>query len=230
MTEKTLLILANSFKNQGRCIAGREIWLKEGRASLGCWVRPIGNHTNGELFETEWHYPDRSPLAVGDVARVKLSRPTNDPGQPENWVLGGPWQRVQRAALPGLPLEETHADLWPGFETYTDRVAEEEIKKSPPLHSICILRPEGLRLVFSTHHKVQWNKDQKRYRAHFGYNGRHYALSLTDPVWTAKYADKVPPVGRQPLEVVVEGTPLISVSLTPPFNGFHYKVCATVIA
>jgi len=41
MILKRIVILANSIKNQKRCVAGREVWFTNGICRVGDWVRPV---------------------------------------------------------------------------------------------------------------------------------------------------------------------------------------------
>ncbi|MGD0464112.1 MAG: hypothetical protein ABSB74_16645 [Tepidisphaeraceae bacterium] len=69
-----------------------------------------------------------------------------------------------------------------------------------------------------------------RRRALFNYNGRPYEFSLTDPVMD-KYCSPFPKPedGIKTVELDSAGNCLLCVSLTPPFNDYHYKIVATVI-
>jgi hypothetical protein len=71
--------------------------------------------------------------------------------------------------------------------------------------------------------------DKKRVRGVFSYNEMTYNFSMTDPLVSRKYFPDFPNVPDGFVELERSGTILICVSLTPEFNGYHYKIVATVI-
>ena len=82
--------------------------------------------------------------------------------------------------------------------------------------------------------QLSWRKYDdrlsRRRRALFLYNAREYEFSLTDPEM-----DRIcspfpkPQDGVETVELDRGGECLLCVSLTAPFNGYHYKIVATVI-
>ena len=56
-------------------------------------------------------------------------------------------------------------------------------------------------------------------------------FQLWDPVATERYCHPLPVVGEKPRTLALQSAsgPLLCVSLTPIFNGFHYKVAATIL-
>src|SRR3569832_2044862 len=126
MPTKTLLILANSLKKGGRCIAGREVlFYPNGSWHFGKWIRPVSHHGSGELAPEETKRNDGTVVQVLEFADVSLHSSQNDPSQPENWFITGPhcWSRLNRTCkLPPLSaLEEKTADLWIDKAEQNDR-------------------------------------------------------------------------------------------------------------
>lgn len=236
MTTRTILVLANSIKYYpGRCIAGREVAMQGGRYRLGRWVRPVTNHSHGELSPGEATCTDGGQPAVGDIVRVPASEPAADPLQPENWFIapGERWTKIagrQHEAVRGQ-LEERPDDLWLEEGLETDRMRHETLLARPPACSIQIIRPKELRVAFWTEHSEYDGKDHRKHRARFWYRAMPYDLSLTDPVASSVFGRRCPKLGEEPIVVPISGRydPLICVSLAPDFNGFHYKVVATVL-
>lgn len=54
---KRIIVLANSIKKGGRCVAGREVEGKE--ATVGNWVRPISDESEGESMSRHMVYGER---------------------------------------------------------------------------------------------------------------------------------------------------------------------------
>jgi hypothetical protein len=229
MIRKSLFVLANSHKRNERCVAGRELLLVNGQTVLSSWVRPVGARGDGELTRTEREFAmTRVEVSVGDILEVGLARPAGDPTQPENWVLfgRGDWTDVRdRHRPPSLDeLEEQPAGLWLDPVTSTDRVREAWLAQHPPPQSLYVIRAE--RLV------VKLGSDplgKPSYRCRFDYRGlQYYNTSLTDPVARRKLDPQVPRAGASPVDISV-GTVRVCVSLARPFQGFHYKVVATIL-
>jgi hypothetical protein len=231
--DKTLLILANSYKHKGRCIAGREIERRPAGYALGQWVRPVSRVGEGELHEMQAYYATDSPVAVMDVARLAVIAHARDAGQPENWYVSknAHWRKLSVPALPSPDLAESPADLWIDAGAKQDRMSHAFLQDHPLLQSLWVIRPDSLELRFWTEKDGFDGRDRPRRQAAFKYNRRFYDWSLTDPVAIASHAAPFPPAGQLPIVVQFPAgkIPLLCVSLTPEFNGYHYKVVATII-
>jgi hypothetical protein len=72
--------------------------------------------------------------------------------------------------------------------------------------------------------------NQKKRRGKIWYKGLLYNLSITDPEMDSKYFFPFPGIdeGVKEIELNADGC-LICVSLTPEFQGYHYKVISKVI-
>lgn len=235
MPSKTILVLANSVKNKGRCIAGREIVSHGGHYHLGPWLRPVSEHGQGELGYADVVYDDAAHIAVLDFATVRLAHHAAEPCQPENWRIDG--QKVWTSAnarydIPPIgELEEQPENLWLDPSEESRRISHEHVMQSPLGFSLCVIRPRNLQLVFWTQHDGPGNYDRPKSHARFAYNGVDYDLSLTDPLASERYGVPFPTTGQRRKVVPLRSKdgPLICVSLTPDFNGHHYKVVATIL-
>lgn len=234
MTDKTLLILANSWKHApNRCIAGREVTMTAASYRLGAWIRPVSHRDEGDLEGPEYHNADGSDLSIGDIVSVSLIKHAGDPTQPENWLIASrrPWTRIRQVeiarALPHLP--EPIPDLWLAPGERTDRVAAQYIASAPPGQSICIIRPANLSLAFWSEYDASRIMDRKRSRVRFMYNNVEYDLALTDPLAISRFCPKYPAVGESPVFVsLTDRDAAICVSLARQYNGYHYKIVATL--
>ena len=113
---KTILVLANSRKLSGRCIAGVE--LDEDWRPLG-WVRPVSGREHGEVSEYERQYSDGSHPDVLDVAQVPLVKHVPETYQSEKESLLKSLEEVKAGLentsdnpkLPKKELQKLNDDL-----------------------------------------------------------------------------------------------------------------------
>jgi len=128
------------------------------------------------------------------------------------------WRRLGR--LPWHELAELvdHPSfpLWAsGRHTCNDRVLPAEVR--PVEGSLRFIRVE--RAFFSGWQRCN---GQPKVKIEFGYAENWYRLSVTDPLILAAF-------GRGGLERADLGPALVCVSLTQPFNGYCYKLAASVL-
>lgn len=228
MPEKRVLILASSIKKSARCVAGREIIQHGGKARLGGWIRPVSGSGEGELLPHHYALQQGGSASVLDVVDVPLKRQQSDPGQPENWLIDDStqWSKVRAVAIDKVAgFAEHPADLWLESGVNTDRISPEAQMARDQLHSIVLIQPQNLKIRKGR----EFNKWKTR--ACFNYRGTSFALSVTDPVFLDRQFAKSPEAGGPREWIPCSGeNVLLCISLTPPFNGFHYKVVATVFA
>lgn len=236
MPTKTILVLANSVKKSpGRCIAGREADLSVKPIKVGRWLRPVSPTSEaqeGELIPSRHCSLDGGGTpSVLDIVEVPLLGPRSDPGQPENWevVSGARWRRVQRVSAANLgTLAETPADLWLDGGSRTDRISVQAQLAKPSSPSLVLIRPRQFRVKMWTEFNPFKGYDQHKTRGTFTYSGVEYSFSITDDHFTSAHCPKhdgkahdfAPPFGDDCL---------LCVSLGAPFDGYHYKLIATVI-
>lgn len=257
MPIKRVLVLANSWKHQYRCVAGREVIdVGDGQYTLGGWVRPVGSRGRGELNYAERLQTNDREAQVFDFVEIPLSAHAGDPLQPENWTITGPrsWRNVNHEYQRPEPtfFLETPADLWLGCPAGTDRSDQSAMGRGqaggvtvqgakvlpalsgvrtdrlphsclidhPPAGSLYVIRPEHFRLCLT----VVGGKDKRR--AAFRYRGVDYNLAVTDPKIGDEYFLFRAKTGEFRLRCGDHC--LICVSLAGEFDGFHYKVVATI--
>jgi hypothetical protein len=236
--QRRLLILANSVKKHERCVAGREI-VRVSPLNLGDWVRPVSAREGGALSQVELKLKDGGAVQVFDDVIACLNQHHPGEGQPENWTLGqdAPWERKGRIpmhrALASL-LEETPPSLWgAGAAGRSDRVAPNSPELSALNQSLTIIRPRNMEFHLEREKQTKAQAGSKKSsRAAFTYRGTQYEMPITDDAYTNKNLRNLYPqkVGEQHRATIRPEKPcLLCVSLTEPFNGFHYKVIATIL-
>lgn len=231
MEYKRLLILANSIKKRGRCVAGQLLGSGTPGYRQG-WFRPISDLGEGELLPQHMQVAGGKPLLPFDVVKVPVLRHAANKAHPEDWfVAEAPWEyeRTADATKVGAVVESP-SDLWLEDELKPNRCSPEFILSRVTHQSLYVIRPELFRIRFEQQLEPGRPTPKWIRRALFTYNGVQYNFSLTDPVFTARYGQKTPPPGQPPIEFACPSADrcLLCVSLTPPFKGFHYKVVATV--
>jgi hypothetical protein len=209
---KRFVVLANSVKHApGRCVAGRELLRgANGTNRLGGWLRPVSLVGEGELLAQHCQIEGRGAIKLLDVFDVSLDGPSNDPSQPENWIIDShtPWKRV--GTWPPnrrSDFYENPDDLWIEPNVKTDRVSPQFLARHPPQQSLYVI-PLSNPMITKDH----W--DPRRHRLQFSHGAAWYALKITDPLLHTE-ADGSGPVAA-------------CISLAPPYEGFHYKLIASL--
>lgn len=232
MPTRRIIVLANSYKKKpGRCVAGRE--LGDG-GIVGNWLRPISDQPEGELLPRHMMTEDGSPLDVLDIVDVPTGEHAEDETHPEDWYIDSSalWKHREKFLARNLAaLEDKPRDLWIDPSTRADRATTDFLIKRPMHQSLYLIRPTDFRVKLTNDFNPFEGRNQRKRRACFEYSGQEYALGLTDPSFIDEYAVKFP----DPDEPAIIVRPpygdncLLCVSLTPVFNGYHYKVVATVL-
>lgn len=221
MYSRTIICLANSYKHGGRCVAGREY--QEGVA--GAWLRPVSVREGRELSAAECRYGLlRGTVTVGDIADVELARPVPHAHQVENHEIAatGGWRKFGCASWTLLYAcqDADYADFWIDHGSSSRGVADRvPISLAPDLSaSLQLIYLRRLELLVRT----GFNGVGKEVRACFTHLGMEYNLKVTDPVICESMKNKQP--GTYP-----EGMVLLCISVSEPFQGFVYRLVATII-
>jgi len=232
MPVKRLQILANSVKKQQHCIAGRELLENDGRFSFAGWIRPVSRHGEGELSWSDCRFPSGNTPNILDLVEIELEEHAGSEAQPENWFINpnARWKKalVQPGNLPDLVIDDPRR-LWLAPGEKIDRITPAALKQLECGSSLYLIKVTCFRIHMSWR---KWEgRVQQRCRALFDYRGNHYDFSLTDPVARAKYCSSFPKAEDGPKIVrLASGVDcILCVSLGALFNGYHYKIAATVI-
>ena len=133
---KTVLILANSIKHHGYCVAGKELTTKN-------WIRFVGDATGKELLKEQIKYKNSYGEYQADVLKVLKIEVTQNcplPHQPENYLVAETiWEQVWPFKFDEIPSNflDIPLDLWGA----TDRVDPNAINQKQ------ITIPQSLYLV-----------------------------------------------------------------------------------
>lgn len=219
MPTEEIVVLANSRKLNGRCVAG--ISTRSGK-----WVRPVSDLPRGELKPYHYEIGNRSPEVL-DVVRFGFEKNVADPAQPENVLLDDEdWQLAGR-----VDPSKAYAQLQAHLSTDSvllgsnDRYMEESVAEAGVEASLALVEPDG-ELEFI----VRDFNGTRRPRVVFQLGAEQYNLPLTDP--SSGSCVKAAGLGRHGLADVglpTGGHALLTVSLGEPFEGRRWKLVAALI-
>lgn len=121
-------------------------------------------------------------------------------------------------------------DIWGEPAERSDRVTCEYLEACPPSQSLYLLRVQNLQAKFDWSDREGFYRE--RFRALFFYQGQYYELNITDPRFIAKHRAMLLPPDQPAAPFVVNNQQdtIVCVSLVRDFNGYHYKVVATIFA
>lgn len=208
-----MIVLANSYKYGGRCVAGFNITGHK-------WVRPISMQTHGELSisqcEVNVNGVQRSVRCL-DFIEIPVGSSTPQVAQPENHeLLSGKWKwlksldRKQAVDLLEL-LHDSSKELLFNTESKVNHNEADGGQVSKSLTVIKVANPKfflGLKQGKSA-----------QLRTEFSYSGVIYDLPITDDGPWTKYAREEP-------ERFSKGTWYFTISLGELWNGSMWKLVA----
>jgi hypothetical protein len=232
--KKDIVILAKSVKRGQYCIAGREIIRRNSELHIGDWVRPISNHDEGAVSSSEARLLDGNLPEYLDIVEIDVVENVKDPTQPENWMISTEtWKKkgavTKKNQFYNVFTEEP-AVLWESSFGKNDRITTDDFLLYNHDFSICMIKPEKFVMRIYTEYNQYQGYNQKKRRGKIWYNGIEYDLAITDPEIDEKYFHPFPDINDGVIEFeLAPETCVLCVSLTPEFNGSHYKVITTVI-
>jgi len=219
---KRLVCLANSWKPDGRCVAGLE--LVEGR-KVG-WIRPISARAKDAVSERERQYSNGQEPAVLDIIDIRLLEPRPKDHQQENWLLDPDtrWRKV--ATLPWDFLGEYVDEVTPLWSS--NHSTNNGINDAVPLlearsqgHSLRLIKLDVLNIEVRLIGGGQFETKRRVYGT-FKFAGALYSLSITDPIYRSYFLGKAD--GHYRLRNC-----FLTISLGEEFMGSCYKLIAAVM-
>ena len=216
--EKFFICLANSYKHGGRCIAGIEV-VPQSDGSLGIvrhddgrprWIRPVSMSANGEI-------PNHLAESFKIFSLVKLTdvEPCPDNAHTED-------VHCTRMEICPFELSPTKDFLNQLIDTQHKAVFYFRGKSIPTTiidrldYSLMLIHPDNACAYCDE------GRENSKYRMKFTYNGSNYDFPITDPVFLEQF--KKSPDSYADLDGVY-----LVLSLGIAFEGFHYKLVATVL-
>lgn len=218
-----ILCLANSYKHDHRCVAGISLVTKQ-------WVRLVGRQVPGCLTVKEASYADGKQAALLDVFEAEFDEKCASNAHPEDmFVTGKPWRLLRRFNEARDPerLSEHISKAPSVLQGYADGISIERVMEAPRERSLELIEPEDLWWW------IREGRGKRKNRAVFRVNHEsrvRYDLAVTDPLWLDQL--NLLPAGIYPHAFFFKNKSprtLLTVSLSEPFEGFHYKLVAAVV-
>jgi hypothetical protein len=218
-----IVCLANSYKHENRCVAGISLTTKK-------WVRLVGRQAPGCVTVQEASYANRRPAAILDLFEAELGEACGSCAHPEDvYITGRPWNFLRRFERPEDRkfLQDYCSTSTAILQSCEDRIYVKKLANAKTAHSLELAPADDLWWW------VREDSGKRKNRALFrcGRVGRtRYDLAVTDPVWLEQLA--LLPAGIYPhsmLCVDKSAKTLLAISLSEPFEGFHYKLVAGVV-
>jgi hypothetical protein len=216
---KRVLCLAASRKHQGYCVAGKDV-------NSGEWVRPISARPGHEISDAERVTAQGHRCGLLDIIDISLTQAVPTTFQVENhlnnqavqWQLAGTGTYDHAAAVldPVQPLWMTGYSSYNGMN---DQVPEADAAGMPD--SLRLIRVPSLTLLVHSEGGV-FAPAKRVVRAQFEFCGAPYWLKLTDPILEHELRGQGD--GAYEYENAI-----MCVSLGETFNGYAYKLVASVI-
>ncbi len=182
METREIVILANSRRHGGHCIAGKDL-------TTGQWIRPINIGSSARDDPATFREDDLDRLfgdAFGpkllDCVRIEYGESCPASYQPENIsISGGVWERLKsfpRARLPSL--EDRAPMVWLGRrDPYSDSIPARDVLEKPLLSSLCLIHLTKRDNDVKVHHTTS-RRGSPQHRLRFTYDMKEYDLVITD--------------------------------------------------
>jgi hypothetical protein len=220
--EEEMIVLADSRKWGGRCIAGIS-------TSSGRWIRPVSALQKGQLQPFHCRVGERMPQTL-DIVRFGYERRLDNPGQPENVLIDErPWALAGRLSEPDayseLAAHVSRDRLLLGNRGHAVPEAEAEAGVEA---SLALVESEtDTRFEMS---KPEQTQGRLRPKAVFRHGRHEYALSLTEYTIAPRVRQLGPgSYGATDLGFAANERILLTVSLAEPQNGWCTKLAAAAI-
>lgn len=214
--KKRFVCLANSYKEQGRCVAGIEldakgnIIIEDGKPK---WIRPVSAEGHGEVSSNLV-----SGIGLLDILEMDVTEECPDGHQSENVFFDE--KSIERVGtLSKGKLNKASEESKYIFATRYSSLSEEVIEKLS--HSLMLIETDNFEIIEKP------NEQKPKYpkiRLKFSYNGFEYDLPITDPDFQKRY-------WKNPKILSKINSIKLCLSLGVKFSGTnrYYKLVAGII-
>lgn len=225
MYSKTIICLANSRKPpSGRCIAGKVFE----NDKVNEWIRPTSIRPGHEVSEEERRYESGTKAQLLDIVTIPLVIASPSNHQVENHTLDDQnyWTKCGVATWDQVKSAVDHYDprFWSNSQSsyhgINDKVAAANVANAGS--SLKLILVSDLEIQVSSEAGFEGNPARRRVRANFKFQELSYRLAVTDPGTEEKFLTRGN--GEYPI-----GVAALCVSLAEIWNGFAFRVVASVI-
>jgi hypothetical protein len=198
-----MVVLANSFKHGGRCVAGKCLTTKK-------WIRPVSDQNGGAIPSNQATAENiYGKYLTKPLQKISLDLIQHVPlvNQPENFLIK-PTQWQQNYKIKPHQLNDyidEPDDIWGD----NSRVSYSDIKRGivDIDHSIYLVSVDDLKLFIDR---------QGKRKVEFSYHGISYCLPATDPNFNNLLNDQANLMS------------VLCISLACKYKDYCYKVVATI--
>lgn len=228
--KKTLLILANSIKKGGRCVAGIEITNTDlDNPVFGKWIRPIDGTQEEGTLRAMTTYVGGKFLQPLDIVEIEFVSKADDPNHPEDWIIGTTeWKRLgsyDKEILSSLP--QSSVDQWG---------REKSVVAGSQGTTLQLIKLSRDTKVDAGYFYNSYKRlDQFKTTIHFPDGRFGYECSITDPFFTAAHNFAPGSIPKEsPKTLILPAGTLVVLSLTPPLTPSNsniarqYKIVAAI--
>lgn len=214
--DKFILCLANSYKHGGRCIAGIEVSLQEGKLSIKkssfgipIWIRPVSHSEAGEV-----PLSDAIGIKVLSVVKIVNASYAGSGSHSEDYYYTK--LLLLDTLNPSDEFLKKYTDTWHNciFGNRGRALTPDAFQNGD--YSLMLIRTEGSEIYLDT-------RFTPKPRIKFNHNGSEYDFPITDPEYLnqLRLNDSLYKSGYGVLYIVV--------SLGVIHDGWHSKLAATII-
>lgn len=179
---KRILCLANSRKESGTCVAGKEIVGN----TFGQWIRPVSDGEKEEISYRERRCENGHDPDLLDIIEIQFLEPRPADFQSENHLIDTSfqWRKCGHVGQneAEAALDSPTGSLWlNGYSSSNgpnDRVPAQEALKLRG--SLYLIRPTGLELLVAEEGGF-FRRSHLKHRATFSFNDELYKMAVTDP-------------------------------------------------
>lgn len=224
-TTKTILIMANSIKKGGRCVAGLEITPVDDY-DLGKWIRPVDSSQDEGTIPLSRTFVGNRGLKPLDRVKIHFKGPTNDPFHPEDYEIDSSqkWQ-LEGVMMPDIldSLPDDSEDLW-GASTASSR----KVFPQQNIKTLRLIKPQGVCFVTAYREDTPTGIKHRRL-LHIEHQGLIHQFSIDDPSFSIRHKLSPLEVGDRNIRIDLDPfRTIVIASLTKPFKGYQYKIAATI--
>lgn len=211
-----ILCLANSFKESGRCLAGIQLnayYQPVMNGKRPVWIRPICNTQHGQI--PTYLCDHISILDVVEIGNVKM---VGSSYQSENVNFDESSLEIVRSMDKNILRDNLfdNNSMKAVFGNSGKAVAQKNIDKIN--HSLMFVKTS----YYQAYQKKYDDREHSQIRLQFQYNNNIYDLPVTDPKFLTLYGENSKILDNADEIFLV-------LSLGVPFQGWYYKLVATVI-
>ena len=227
---KTILVLANSLKKGGRCVAGIEATRVGGdQYVLGQWIRPVDQEQAEGTIPSHRTLLDGRYIKPLDLVTIPFLESANDSYHPEDVKIDGTkkWRLVghmdAKDVFSHLP-DETE-DLWGAASAYSRKVQPKN-----GIRTLRIIKPTGKCYVSAFRDETLWGVKHRRL-LYVEHKRLMHEFSIDDPCFSRRHNLSPDSVGDKQVRIDLDPTRTIIVaSLTKPWekDGMQYKIAAAI--